>query len=254
METMPVLIECFNLRYDTDKDGEFKWAKRRKRVVEHLVQLAPDVIGMQEVLVKQRDWLKEKLPAYSCIGVGRSDGRKGGEFVPLWYNKDTVKKIESGSFWLSKTPDKAGSIGWGAKLPRVTTWAIFAKDDVEFCVVNCHLSHVSEEARNRGAQLLLTQAQSLANGRPLIVMGDMNALPSEAVYSTLSTCLTDVGADNPQPTFNRFNQGPAVKRIDYLFASSDIRHRDYRVHLPSSPELLVSDHYPISAYFDISRA
>ena len=69
-------IETFNLRYDNPADGANAWPKRQTIVKQHIQQTHPDVIGMQEVLVHQLNWLQENLPAYTAIGVGR-DRRRG---------------------------------------------------------------------------------------------------------------------------------------------------------------------------------
>lgn len=43
---------------------------------------APDVVGMQEVLKNQLDDLKNRLPQYTVLGVGRADGKEKGNTVP----------------------------------------------------------------------------------------------------------------------------------------------------------------------------
>ena len=122
-----VVAESFNLRYDTPNDGINAWPKRQHMVLTHLQTLLPDVVGMQEVLAHQLEWLDHNLPDYAYIGVGRDDGLSKGEFVPLLYNKNQLTKIAGGNFWLSETPAVAGSIGWQAQLPRVVSWGHFKK-------------------------------------------------------------------------------------------------------------------------------
>ena len=38
----------------------------------------PDLLGTQEVLAVQADFLAENLPGYTLVGVGRDDGKRPG--------------------------------------------------------------------------------------------------------------------------------------------------------------------------------
>ena len=71
-----------------------------------------DILGTQEVLHNQLEDLKQRLPEYGVIGVGREDGKEKGEYSALWYKKDRFNLLDSGYFWLSETPEVAGSKGW----------------------------------------------------------------------------------------------------------------------------------------------
>lgn len=104
-----LVVESFNIRYDNPADAINAWPNRQQLIYAHLKTLQPDVLGLQEVLHHQLSWLSEQLPDYSYIGVGRDDGVIAGEFVPLFYKKNTIKKLDGGNFWLSETPDVAGS-------------------------------------------------------------------------------------------------------------------------------------------------
>ncbi len=74
-----IRVMSFNIRYGTAKDGENHWDRRKDFLVETILAFQPDLLGTQETLAMQRDFLKDKLPAYECLGVGREDGaEKGG--------------------------------------------------------------------------------------------------------------------------------------------------------------------------------
>ena len=60
--------------------------------------------------------MKEALPGYDYIGVGRDDGKEKGEHSAIFYRTDKFDVIEKGDFWLSETPD-VPSKGWDAVLP-----------------------------------------------------------------------------------------------------------------------------------------
>src|SRR5690625_7988514 len=57
-------------------------------------------------------------------GVGR-DADGGGEYSAILYRKSRFEVLDQGTFWLSQTPDQAGSAGWDAVLPRIATYGRF---------------------------------------------------------------------------------------------------------------------------------
>lgn len=246
-------VESFNIRLDTSHDGINAWPHRQQLVLNHLQQTQPDVVGMQEVLVHQLDWLSEHLADYAFIGVGRDDGKRAGEFVPLLYNTRTLTKLDSGYFWLSETPKVPGSIGWLAHLPRVVTWAKFSQHNKMFFVFNAHFSHVSDLARQKSAEFLVRHIPTIAGDSPVILMGDLNTLDSEPAYATIiadprlqfiDTAL--VNGHQPASTFNGFGTSTDHKRIDYIFISKGLTSSNYMTHEERDGQRYISDHYPIS--------
>ncbi len=66
--------------------SERPWAERRSRLVDALAYLDPDVIGFQEVLCSQLHDLAALLgDGYAHVGVGRDDGKRAGEYSPIFY-------------------------------------------------------------------------------------------------------------------------------------------------------------------------
>ncbi|MCS4306578.1 endonuclease/exonuclease/phosphatase family metal-dependent hydrolase [Rheinheimera pacifica] len=254
-----LVVESFNIRYDNPADAINAWPNRQQLIYAHLKTLQPDVLGLQEVLHHQLSWLSEQLPDYSYIGVGRDDGVIAGEFVPLFYNKNTIKKLDSGNFWLSETPDVAGSIGWQAHLPRVASWGHFEKNGSDFFVFNVHFSHVSDVARQKSAEFLLTHIPAIAGNKPVILMGDFNMLHDSAAYKTLTSDrllpLTDTAVlanDEVVGTYNGFAAGDS-ERIDYIFISNGLKSHNYRTYQLSVAGVYISDHFPISAVITLPK-
>ena len=117
-------VMTFNIRLDVPSDSLNSWQYRKDNAAEMVRMNDVDILGMQEVLLNQMNDLKERLPQYTAIGVGREDGADKGEFSPIFYKKDRFSSIESGTFGVSETPEVAGSKGWDASYIRVATWAI----------------------------------------------------------------------------------------------------------------------------------
>ena len=71
-------VMTYNIRYGTADDGPNRWDRRKEFLVETIRTFDPDLLGTQETLKFQRDYLAEQLPGYAAIGVGRNDGRDDG--------------------------------------------------------------------------------------------------------------------------------------------------------------------------------
>jgi endonuclease/exonuclease/phosphatase family metal-dependent hydrolase len=198
-ESDPLRVMTFNIRYDNPRDGENIWANRKDKVAGIVRLYDADVVGMQEAERNQIDDLAKRLPKYEWIGVGRQDGKDGGEFTPIFYRSDRLELIDKDTFWLSQTPDQAGSKSWDAALPRIATWAKFrrrsesADAKAEFFVFNTHFDHIGIVARLESAKLLRAKVAEIAGDDPAVLIGDFNCLPGSPPYQWL------VGKEPPPP-------------------------------------------------------
>ena len=119
----PINVMSFNIRYDNPEDSLDNWKFRKDRAAKAIRFYNVDILGTQEVLHNQLEDFKQRLPEYDVIGVGREDGKEKGEYSALWYKKDRFTLIDSGYFWLSETPEVAGSKGWDGACERIASWA-----------------------------------------------------------------------------------------------------------------------------------
>ena len=69
--------------------------------------------------------LKNAMPGYDYIGVGRDDGKQAGEHSAIFYRKEKFEVLDHGDFWLSTITDRPNK-GWDAVLPRICTWALLS--------------------------------------------------------------------------------------------------------------------------------
>ena len=114
MDTDLLRVCSYNIRCNLQSngvfvDGENRWKFRKDRVASLLNLYALDLVGLQEVLLEQLRDLEERLPDFNWVGVGRDDGAEAGEFAPIFYRKSVLTLLDSGTFWLSETPNVAGS-------------------------------------------------------------------------------------------------------------------------------------------------
>lgn len=245
----------FNIRYDNPNDGENQWSNRREALVDLLNHYHPDVIGIQEGLVHQLEYLQENLKGYKMIGVGREDGKTLGEFTAIFYDATKLKLIEQSTFWLSETPATI-SVGWDAALERICTYALFENRNSKsrLYVFNTHYDHIGEVARVNSSKLVLQKISELNRKNvPLILMGDFNSTPDSESIQTIKRELNDGGVDEiygPAGTFNDFNRQAELKnRIDYIF-TKNLKIKNYR-HVDDKMKNgnCVSDHLPVLINF-----
>ena len=111
-EKITVNWATFNIRYDNPADSLNNWKYRKDTIAAFIKANQLDIVGMQEVLHNQLEDLKQRLPEYAEVGVGREDGKTQGEYAPLFYRKNRFEALDSNTFWLSQYPDSVGFIGW----------------------------------------------------------------------------------------------------------------------------------------------
>ncbi|MFA9516849.1 endonuclease/exonuclease/phosphatase family protein [Halopenitus sp. H-Gu1] len=174
-------VMTYNVRLANPGDGHDRWLFRRDGVTSLVRFHAPDIVGFQEPRVGQREDLRESLSEYTVHGRGRlEDG--SGEGCPIAVRSDRWQVRDHDTFWLSETPERPGP-GWDASHPRIVTWARIAPTDTgalsdldadALTVFNTHLDHRSARARRRGAAMLADRLATIADGTPVVVLGDLN--------------------------------------------------------------------------------
>lgn len=82
---------------------------------------------------------------------------------------------------------------------------------------------------------------------PVIVAGDFNAVPNSYEYYELGRGLKDVFLEVGRGSSTSFHDYKFPIRIDYIFASKDIKPISYRV----DRTVRLSDHFPVIAEFKI---
>ena len=253
-----IRVLSYNIRCNVAVDGENAWPHRKERVAELLTQHEPDLIGLQEVLADQLEDLIQRLPAFDWIGVGRTDGETGGEYVPIFYRRERFTLEASGTFWLSETPDVVGSVGWDASLPRVVTWAklIDRQTAAPMLHVNTHFDHRGMDSQVQAAYLLRRFLADQSDPCPSVTTGDFNCTEESATYAALTKAgandsataalpivdeplsdapplldtmhLSQTPHSGPLETFNGTFTDPLQAKIDYIFVQ----------HPPADPPVI----------------
>jgi endonuclease/exonuclease/phosphatase family metal-dependent hydrolase len=250
----PLAVMTFNIRYGTAADGDDHWTRRRDQLFALLRERQPDVIGLQEALAFQIDEIVAAVPGYAYVGVGRTDGRREGEYTAILYRASRLAARRSDTFWFSDTPAVPRSTTWGNRIERICTWAyVEDREGAPFYVFNVHLDHESQPSRERSTALLLERVRARAPSAPVVVMGDFNAGEQNAAIAPMRGTLrdsfrvrfpdaTEVG------TFNGFELGNTKgDKIDYVFVSNDIEVLEAEIVRASRAGRYPSDHFPVTA-------
>jgi endonuclease/exonuclease/phosphatase family metal-dependent hydrolase len=261
-------VATFNIRYGAANDGEDRWEKRKDLLLRTIAKMDADVIGMQEVVDFQFDELQKAMPEYEFVGVGRNDGKRAGEFVPVCFKSKKFEKVTEGHFWLSEEPDTPGSKGWDAALPRVTTW-VRLRDRATMktiLFVSTHFDHKGPKAREESAKLLRARVESLAGSRPAIVVGDFNATEDGRAYANLlgkegdPWRLTDSfrsahpKRERGEGTFHGFTGDRQRDRIDWIVHTSHFKTISSEIVYDSESGHYPSDHFPVTAVLEAGES
>jgi endonuclease/exonuclease/phosphatase family metal-dependent hydrolase len=185
-ETLRVM--SFNVRYPAKTDGPNVWENRRDLLIATIREKEPDVLGTQELFYEQGQHIIVALPEYTWFGVSRRGGHED-EHMGVFYKPARLRRLSSGNFWLSETPEVPGSMSWNVSLPRMVTWALFEirSSQHRFYYFNTHFPHrkEDEEARLRCARLIAERIGQLPAGVPVILTGDFTAVRLEVEQNQL---------------------------------------------------------------------
>ena len=246
-----VNIMTYNIRLDTETDGINMWDNRKEGIVSLIKEEDVDILGIQEALPDQIDYLSNQLKDYNYIGEGRNGGNSG-EYSAIYFKSERISLKEEETFWLSETP-RVASIGWDAAINRIVTLGVFyiKNSKKELIVYNTHFDHIGKVAREKSAIMILNHiTKNNYLDKSLIVMGDLNANTDELPIKVLSEKLEDsfkmIPLKDSIGTFNGFDINSKLSdRIDYVF-TKNIKIIDYRHINKKLPNgLWPSDHLPI---------
>lgn len=251
-----VRVMSYNIRFDGPSDNPL-WSERRERMADQIAFLDPDVLGLQEALPHQVDFLAAQLPGHDHYGLGRDDG-VSGERAALFWRRERYEALRTETLWCSPTPD-APSKGWDAAYPRTVTRVLLRdrRDGRLLDVRNTHFDHVGVVAREQCAELVsgLPTVEVDGAAADVVLMGDFNTGPGTPPYQRIvASGLRDARVLSPVDfgpagTFNAFdiaqdNEGVA---IDHIFVGPGFHVERFAVPTDSFGGRVISDHFPVVA-------
>ena len=253
-----------NMRDGDDPNGNTV-QKRFDRFCLLLADYQPDIIGTQE---HSNSWYirfnrlfegmtgEEDIPLYALVGESMNGyGATGGARNAIMYRVDRFDLVETGTFWLSETPDISSTMGHGVA-KRTCTWALLKdkRTDTTILAVNTHLDHTSEDIRLRQIQVILDYLAANVGDYPLFFTGDFNASSRSSSYGLVSETLTDaretagVNLSTVSGTFHNYHEGGFGSVIDHVFYNDKATPVTYEI-VSKSYGGFVSDHYGVLVEF-----
>lgn len=250
-KTQAVTVMSYNVYIKGS--GEKSPENRTDEVVANIKKYNPDSFGLQEA---DEGWM-ERLPAeltdYAYIGIGRNSNEGGGEASPVFYKKDKYDLIDSGTFWLSKTPEKA-SKAWDAMFKRICTYAILKNKETGFTYAhfNAHFDHMGVIARSESVAVVAKKVAEIAPNIPVVFSGDFNDEEGGDAYNrVLESGFKDTKylaetADNCGTYHGYSELVEKSKPIDYIFVNAFVSNvKSYKVDTEQINGIYPSDHHPV---------
>lgn len=245
-----IKMMSYNLRCISPTDfGKKCWFYRADLIIDDLENEKPGVIGFQESTKWHYEYLTETLKGYDSVITYR-DEAFNSEGCPIFYNTSLYKLVDKGSFWLSETPEVM-SKSWGAQFNRVCSYVILTDmaTGKDFVVFNTHLSHVSDEARINGINVVLDKIEEFGS-LPAVIMGDFNAEEGSQTYINVTKNFADARYETENTSDSHTYQGwgneEKFKRIDYFMISkTGFNVKSYNVLSGLHDGVYSSDHCPI---------
>lgn len=236
--------------------GTHRWWKRAQYYLENVKTVAPDVLGAQEVQAGQYEFLKEHLVGYASVVAYRDERGHRSESCPIFYNEKRFELLDSGTFWLSDTPDKMSKYKESDEY-RITTF-VKLKDKstgITIAVYNTHPDWTSVEARIKQLSVTAERAKA-SDADKIVVLGDLNSertLPGGSeglapIEEFLKDSKTFAGMQDYGATFNGYDMDPdGPMGLDYIFLPEDATVLAVGKVDKVYGGVYPSDHYPIYA-------
>ncbi|MCX6015322.1 MAG: endonuclease/exonuclease/phosphatase family protein [Chloroflexales bacterium] len=182
---MPFTVCSANLRNANADDGADSWPHRHQLLASTLHTLHPDIIGVQECMDTQLDWLRDSFPGYTIM-PGLPYGNHGPyEYAALALRTDLFTVTSHGNCFLSQTPH-VQSRSWDCNWTRVANWVTVTHipSGQTLCICNTHLDHLGALSRTESMHVIASQLAHLDH-LPTIIMGDFNVAPTSAAHAAL---------------------------------------------------------------------
>lgn len=251
-KTQAVTVMSYNVYIKGS--GEKSPENRTDEVVTNIRKYSPDSFGLQEA---DEGWM-ERLPAelteYAYVGIGRNSNKGGGEASPVFYKKDKYELLDSGTFWLSKTPEKA-SKAWDAMFKRICTYAILKDKSTGFTYAhfNAHFDHMGVIARLESVAVITKKIKEIAPDIPVVFSGDLNDYEGGDMYNRV----TESGLKDTKYLAEKKNGGNVTyhgyselvekeQPIDFIFVNGFAsKVSSYTVDSEKLNGIYPSDHHPV---------
>lgn len=243
-------VVTFNVLVDLGKAKNIPvWNQRKDLCAKVLQDSGADLIGLQEPLPHQVEFLLEALAGYSKFHYAKYTD------ATILYKTASFKQLDQGHWWLSPTPEKPSS-GFGNVVPRILVWVKLEHLDSgrELYFFNTHFDNSQPSQTKMAALCEQKMKPFIESGLPMIFVGDFNTDQHRGDYGKLisngwedayrvSEHASPLGRDDNITTFVG-----SQKRIDHIFFQADrTKAKSWRRLESPDPNRMLSDHFPVQA-------
>ncbi|MDR1963295.1 MAG: endonuclease/exonuclease/phosphatase family protein [Planctomycetaceae bacterium] len=297
----PIRVLTFNILcagWEPEPKKDHAWDKRLPIVID-VMKNSPneknennpyDFIGTQETSnnPNKPEYHQVKQLADAMTGYGSLFAPCGGKLDKfslsnmIFWKKDRweIDPNDSGTFWLSGTPEVPGSNDWVEENKggeRNVTYGLFhelgsnGRTGKKIYFFNTHLNVHVEIARLRSAVLIMDRiVNRKEKDAAVIVTGDFNALQSSPLIAYMQGAPLEFDGKTFNPSLSLIETFKAVhpdstefgtahsyrgkiswdKKIDFIFVSDRLKPVAANVILTKKNGLYPSDHLPVDAVLE----
>ena len=264
IQSFALSVMSYNVYFDLSESQ-----RNPNDVITSIQQKSPDVFGLNE---SGADWLKKidnaMSDVYACAKGLALENSDDSSYNAIYFKKDKFELVESGTKWLSATPDRLSKYP-EAKHYKGMTYAIL-KDKAtgaEFMYLNVHLDGSNDstahsalkEVRVRQAEVV-KQFIAKYPMYPIVMGGDFNEGVGSTVVKGFSQngrfryCGTEakekilVNSTNVNSSYTALQSSV----LDYLFVTADsVSVKKYQQYDNKINGKYPSDHLPVYAELTI---
>lgn len=258
---LPLSVMSYNVYFDLTEPN-----RDPEGVLTSIEERNPDIFNTVETTAGWFTKLEGKFGStYACIKGKPVDSSNDPLYNAIFYRKDQFVCKESGTKWLSNTPDMESKFSI-SKHYKHFTYAILKEKatGIEFMYISIHLDYSDNDDKYKANSAECRRQQALVLKAflekypfmPVIVGGDFNAKAStEAIRVVVNqTRLSDSASIAKQSVRNSTSLGssftdlPENNVIDYLFVTDDcITAQTYEAWDNKINGKYPSDHIPVCA-------
>lgn len=222
----PIKIMSYNVQTGSVE----KVLPRVPKVVETIEAYAPDVIGAQEINAYWIASLEECgfFDEYTMVGEPRDHADShvaGNEYSAIFFKTESFNLIDSGTFWLSDTPDEISKLDC-CDYYRIMTYAVLERksDGYRFLHVNTHLewAHKDIDTNLLQTEIMLSLTEDIlaeSGDLPVFFTGDFNEPSDSDGYAAM----IDFGVEDTREEAKTTSDAPTFPSqklyIDFCFVS-----------------------------------
>ena len=242
-------VMTFNIRSKTnEKDFFNNWCMRGGACRMMVEDQQPSIVGMQELVQEQWDYMNETLTMKGYAAVGEKDCMNS-----YLYRPDELTVEQTDLFWLTNTPDRS-SESWDGYV-RSARWTIMRINATgqRIFYVTTHLG-LTSDSRQKAMNLITARIKQYnTDNLPVILMADFNIPADNSLFDGIRATMDNSREVAPVTddidTYNAWNGTNGVPCIiDMIWLSKSIECSEYCTVTKSyDGHRFISDHYPVYA-------